>query len=1175
MLAFLNLVKQHIEGDSMNRNEIKAIYIAPMKALAQEVVSKFSERLKSNNLIVREFTGDMQLTRQEVATGNFIVTTPEKWDVVTRKGGDGSLATMVSLIIIDEVHLLADDRGAVIESIVARTQRYIESSQKFVRIVGLSATLPNYKDVAMFLRVNPSIGLFHFGPEYRPVPLDQSFIGITEKNRVRRNDLMNQHAYEKTLNAIKNGKQVMIFVHSRKDTSKTLTSLLDIIAKNNTFEHFACTIDDRSTAFKRQVDKSRNQELQNFHGNGMGIHHAGMLRPDRTLTEQMFEAGVIKVLCCTATLAWGINLPAHTVIIKGTELYDPERGGFVNLSILDVFQIFGRAGRPQYDTCGHAIMITPYNTLHMYLGMLGSQAPIESNFIKALPDHLNAEIVNGTINNIKEANLWLSYTFLFVRMCKNPLAYGMKVEDVYDDPQLVQKRNELIVNAATILDQCMMIRYDRRSGNLAVTDIGRVASHYYIQHGSIESFNSMLTAHLTYNESLHVLCSSAEFDQLKIRPEEVPELEELKKRGTVKMKYGSEDTSGKICLLLNNYLENKRVNSFTLQSDTNYIASNAGRICRALFELCLKRGWSSMANTFLSLSKAIDRHMQIGQNPLRQFEELHLDIIHKLENARADPDKLVDLSPAEIGQLCNQQKHLGSKILGLVNKLPYLDIQTDIQTITRGVLKITLTVTPQFQWSEKYHGLVEPFWIWVEDGENEYIYHSEHFLLHKSQATESKVLDFTIPIREPLPPQYYVRVVSDRWVGCESVIPVSFQHLILPELHETYTDLLDVHPVSKKALGNSKFELLYDRFEYFNPIQSQAFHVLYHTDKNVLIGAPTGSGKTIIAELCMLRLFASNPKAKVVYIAPLKALARERMYDWQKKFGKLLGISVVELTGDITPDLAILESATVIIATPEKWDGITRSWETREYVRMVELIIIDEIHLLGVDRGPVLEVIVSRMRYISLQTNHPIRFVGLSTALANAKDLGDWLGIQDIGLYNFRPSVRPIPMSIYIQGFPGKHYCPRMATMNKPTYAAILEHSPTKPVLVFVSSRRQTRLTALDLISYCASDDDPKHFLHMGEDDIISVAQTLRDQALRDTIVFGIGIHHAGLDEHDRVTVENLFCEGKIQILVCTSTLAWGVNFPAHLVVIKGTEYFDGKTCKYVDFPVTDVLQMM
>lgn len=64
---------------------------------------------------------------------------------------------------------------------------------------------------------------------------------------------------------------------------------------------------------------------------GVGIHHAGMLRSDRNLVEKLFGEGVIKVLCCTATLAWGVNLPAHTVIIKGTQIYDASKGAFRDL----------------------------------------------------------------------------------------------------------------------------------------------------------------------------------------------------------------------------------------------------------------------------------------------------------------------------------------------------------------------------------------------------------------------------------------------------------------------------------------------------------------------------------------------------------------------------------------------------------------------------------------------------------------------------------------------------------------------------------------------------------------------------------------------------------------------------------------------------------------------------
>jgi replicative superfamily II helicase len=183
---------------------------------------------------------------------------------------------------------------------------------------------------------------------------------------------------------------------------------------------------------------------------------------------------------------------------------------------------------------------------------------------------------------------------------------------------------------------------------------------------------------------------------------------------------------------------------------------------------------------------------------------------------------------------------------------------------------------------------------------------------------------------------------------------------------------------------------------------------------------------------------------------------------------------VLELTGDITPDIKALQKADVLITTPEKWDGISRNWQHRSYVQQVALVVIDEIHLLGQDRGPVIEVIVSRMRYIAEQTGNNIRFVGLSTALANAKDVADWLGIHKLGLYNFKPSVRPVPIKVFFEGFSEKHYCPRMATMNKPTFKAIQTHSKDHPVLVFVSSRRQTRLTALDLIALCAADQQEK-----------------------------------------------------------------------------------------------------
>lgn len=122
-----------------------------------------------------------------------------------------------------------------------------------------------------------------------------------------------------------------------------------------------------------------------------------MLRQDRNLVERFFSEGHIKCLVCTATLAWGVNLPAHAVIIKGTQLYDAKKGTFVDLGILDVMQIFGRAGRPQFDKFGHGTILTTHEKLSHYLTLLTQQNPIESQFNVSLTDNLNAE-VSGAIS---------------------------------------------------------------------------------------------------------------------------------------------------------------------------------------------------------------------------------------------------------------------------------------------------------------------------------------------------------------------------------------------------------------------------------------------------------------------------------------------------------------------------------------------------------------------------------------------------------------------------------------------------------------------------------------------------------------------------------------------------------------------------------------------------------
>lgn len=1167
-------------GNVIQRNDFKMVYVAPMKALAAEVTAAFSKRLAPLGLTVRELTGDMQLSKRELAETQMIVTTPEKWDVITRKGGDVAVAGLVRLLIIDEVHLLNDERGAVIESLVARTKRQVESSQSMIRIVGLSATLPNYRDVASFLGANLDTGLFYFDASYRPVPLQLSFIGVSEKNHMARMALMDELCYDQVLDSIKRGHQAMVFVHARKDTGRTARTLQLKAQQRGDMALFECTQHERYPFVSKDVKKSRNREVQELFDSGLGIHHAGMLRSDRSMMERLFADGLIKVLCCTATLAWGVNLPAHTVIIKGTQVYDAQRGRFTDLGMLDVQQIFGRAGRPQFQDTGEGIILTTHDKLSHYLGMLTNSVPIESQFEKSLVDNLNAEIVLGTVTNVREAVQWMSYTYMHTRMLQNPLAYGVQWAQVASDPMLEAHRRALLVDAARELEKSKMARFDERSGGLYVTEMGRVASHFYIRHATVMVFNELLHPHMGPGEVLSMMAKSAEFENVAVREDELDELDKLSRKEAVyEVKTGSSSNKhGKVNILMQAYVSRARIESFSLTADMMYVSSNAPRIARALYEICLRRGWAGMTEVMLNLCKSLELRLWEHHHPLRQFEGtpgLSHALLEKLEDREYWMDELKDMDASDIGSMLRHPA-AGKVIKGCVDAFPALDMSASLSPITRSVLRVVISIKPTFTWKDRTHGQAVRWLMLVEDGGEDRILHSETWQLTRKMAAESEPsrVTFTIPITEPLPSQYYVRMLSDSWLHSESVLPLVLRGLILPLQHPPHTTLLDLDPLPLSALGNPVYESMY-RFSHFNPIQTQAFHVLYHSDESVLVGAPTGSGKTITSELTMLRLFNAHPGRKVVYVAPLKALVRERITDWGKGLCKTLGKKMVELTGDYTPDVRALLAADIIICTPEKWDGISRSWKSRGYVRSVGLVVLDEIHLLGADRGPILEVIVSRMRYIAAQTGQDVRFVGLSTALANAHDLATWLGIRPQGLFNFKPSVRPVPLECHIQGYPGKFYCPRMATMNKPAYAAVQTHSPTKPVLVFVSSRRQTRLTALDLIAYAAADERPHQWVHCDPGELAAVLQSVSDANLRHTLQFGVGLHHAGLNEKDRSTVEGLYVGGKIQVLVATSTLAWGVNTPAHLVIIKGTEFYDAPTKRYQDFPITDVLQMM
>lgn len=326
-----------------------------------------------------------------------------------------------------------------------------------------------------------------------------------------------------------------------------------------------------------------------------------------------------------------------------------------------------------------------------------------------------------------------------------------------------------------------------------------------------------------------------------------------------------------------------------------------------------------------------------------------------------------------------------------------------MQPITRSLLRIDLTITPDFRWDEKIHGVAQSFSIVVEDNDGEMILFHDTFMLRQRYAEDEHNVTLTVPIFEPVPPNYYISIVSEHWLHAETRLPISFKHLILPAKFPPPTPLLDLQALPLSALHNKEFESIYSSsIKTFNKIQTQVFQALYTTDDNVFIGAPTGSGKTVCAEFALLRLWSKREHYRAVCIEPFQDMVNQRVAEWQSKFGDLQGgKEIVSLTGETAADLRLLEKGDVIVCTSTQWDVLSRRWKQRKNVQNIGLFIADEVQLVGGEIGPTYEVIISRTRYVSAQVEAKTRIVACGVSLANARDLGDWMGVPSHAVFNF------------------------------------------------------------------------------------------------------------------------------------------------------------------------------
>ena len=333
----------------------KAVYLTPLRALANE---KFDEFRKYTTLAKK----DGRRIRVGISTGDFDSTDPwlERYDIIitTNEKADSLLRHRakwmdeISLVVADEVHLLNEaERGPTLEVVLARLMQVNPD----IQILALSATINNVDEIAGWLKAQ------HVTTEWRPVALKEGVL-LHEEIQYRDGDArkIEKKSRDPTinlaLNTVKTGGQVLIFASTRKNAvtlaKKVAGEVVGALSKpaRRSLEHEA----NRILAAGERT--SLGETLAELVKCGTAFHHAGLGGGHRKIIEDSFREGKIKVLTATPTLAFGVNLPARTVVIQDYRRYEAGYG-YYPISVLEYKQMAGRAGRPKYDKTGEAILI--------------------------------------------------------------------------------------------------------------------------------------------------------------------------------------------------------------------------------------------------------------------------------------------------------------------------------------------------------------------------------------------------------------------------------------------------------------------------------------------------------------------------------------------------------------------------------------------------------------------------------------------------------------------------------------------------------------------------------------------------------------------------------------------------------------------------------------------------
>jgi len=358
-----------------------------------------------------------------------------------------------------------------------------------------------------------------------------------------------------------------------------------------------------------------------------------------------------------------------------------------------------------------------------------------------------------------------------------------------------------------------------------------------------------------------------------------------------------------------------------------------------------------------------------------------------------------------------------------------------------------------------------------------------------------------------------------------------------------------------------------NNFANFNPMQKKALNIGIF-DKSVVVSSPTAAGKTIIAELCSLNSII-NKKKKVVYTCPLRALASEHFNDFKKKYSKKLGIRIAISTGDFDSSSNYLQNYDLIFTTFEKLDSLLR--HRASWLSAIGLLIIDEIHELDSDRGPTIEITITKLRH----SNPHLQFLALSATIPNAKEIAQWLNANLV-----ESSYRPVKL---LEGvlFDGViEFRPKTEQIEKkkePLPSIVFDTlKKQKQALVFANTRKRSSSMAKKLSSITESvlTKREKIKLENASKKILSTLESPTEQCaqLAEAVKKGCAFHNAGLLSSQRKVVEDLFRQGEIKIVCSTPSLAAGINMPAFRVVIPSLYRYT--SLGNVRIPVREYKQM-